>query len=96
MFDCHFAEDAFALHFLLQRLERLIDIVVANQNLHAFFPIVLAPMRLPHPVPDLTQLDSLCDSEAKPACLCHQLQTWGALCKRHRRAAFTSLIRPSS
>ena len=30
----HLAEDALALHFLLQRLERLIDIVVANQNLH--------------------------------------------------------------
>jgi hypothetical protein len=32
--ELHFTEDALALHFLLQRLERLIDIVVANQNLH--------------------------------------------------------------
>ena len=30
----HFAEDAFTLHLLLQRLESLIDIVVANENLH--------------------------------------------------------------
>jgi hypothetical protein len=30
----HFAEDALALHFLLERLEGLIDIVVANENLH--------------------------------------------------------------
>src|SRR5262249_38698473 len=31
----HLAEDAFALHLPLQRLERLIDIVVSNENLHA-------------------------------------------------------------
>ena len=30
----HFAKDSFALHLLLKRLERLIDIVVANENLH--------------------------------------------------------------
>ncbi|BDV33629.1 hypothetical protein SS37A_11580 [Methylocystis iwaonis] len=30
----HLAEDAFALHLLLQRLQSLIDIVVANENLH--------------------------------------------------------------
>jgi len=30
----HFTEDAFALHLLLERLERLVDIVVANENLH--------------------------------------------------------------
>jgi hypothetical protein len=30
----HFAEDALALHLLLQRLEGLIDIVVANKYLH--------------------------------------------------------------
>ncbi len=33
----HFAKDAFALHFFLERLERLIDIVVANENLHSLF-----------------------------------------------------------
>ncbi|POF31064.1 hypothetical protein CLV41_105244 [Roseibium marinum] len=38
----HFTEDAFALHLFLERLQRLIDIVVANQNLHAFFPIFVA------------------------------------------------------
>ena len=32
--ELHFAEDAFALHLLLQRPKRLIDIVVANQYLH--------------------------------------------------------------
>jgi hypothetical protein len=30
----HFAEDAFTLHLLLQRLKSLIDVVVANENLH--------------------------------------------------------------
>jgi len=30
----HFTEDAFTLHLFLERLERLIDIVVANQYLH--------------------------------------------------------------
>ena len=33
----HFAENALALHLLLERLEGLIDIVVANENLHACF-----------------------------------------------------------
>jgi hypothetical protein len=31
----HFAKNAFALHLFLERFQRLIDIVVANQNLHA-------------------------------------------------------------
>jgi hypothetical protein len=31
----HFAENTFALHFLFQRLESLVDIIVANENLHA-------------------------------------------------------------
>ncbi len=30
----HFTEDAFALHFLLEGLEGLINIVVTNENLH--------------------------------------------------------------
>ena len=29
----HFAERAFALHLLLQRFQRLVDVVVANENL---------------------------------------------------------------
>jgi hypothetical protein len=33
--ELHLAENALALHLLLQRLESLIDIVVANENLHA-------------------------------------------------------------
>ena len=34
LFELHFAEDAFALQLFLQSAERLIDIVVANTNLH--------------------------------------------------------------
>jgi hypothetical protein len=30
----HLAENTLALHFLLERLEGLIDVVVANENLH--------------------------------------------------------------
>jgi hypothetical protein len=30
----HFAENALALHLLLERPESLVDIVVANENLH--------------------------------------------------------------
>jgi hypothetical protein len=32
--ELHFAEKAFALHLLLQRPEGLVDIVVADENLH--------------------------------------------------------------
>src|SRR5712692_9453855 len=32
----HLAENPLALHLLLQRLEGLVDIVVANENLHVF------------------------------------------------------------
>jgi len=35
----HFAEDTFALHFLFQRFQRLIDIVVTDENLHVVVPI---------------------------------------------------------
>ncbi len=35
--ELHLAEDALALHFLLQHLERLVDIVVTDENLHAAF-----------------------------------------------------------
>src|SRR5689334_6799117 len=31
--ELHLAEDAFALHLLFQRLQRLVDIVVANDDL---------------------------------------------------------------
>jgi len=33
----HLAEDAFALHLLLQRPEGLVDIVVTDENLHLSF-----------------------------------------------------------
>ena len=32
--ELHLAEDAFALHLLLQHLEGLVDIVVTDENLH--------------------------------------------------------------
>jgi hypothetical protein len=35
--DLHLAEDAFALHLLLQHLESLVDIVVTDENLHLVF-----------------------------------------------------------
>src|SRR6516225_6428648 len=35
--ELHLAEDAFALHPLLQHLEGLVDIVVTDENLHAAF-----------------------------------------------------------
>jgi hypothetical protein len=31
----HLAEDALALHLLLQSLEGLIDVIIADENLHA-------------------------------------------------------------
>jgi hypothetical protein len=33
--ELHLAENPFALHLLLQRLEGLVDIIIANENLHA-------------------------------------------------------------
>jgi hypothetical protein len=33
--ELHFAENTLALHLLLQRLEGLVDIVIADENLHA-------------------------------------------------------------
>ena len=38
--ELHLAEDALALHLLLQRLEGLVDIVVTDENLHAAFLFV--------------------------------------------------------
>ncbi len=32
--ELHFAEHAFTLKFLFQRLQRLVDVIVANENLH--------------------------------------------------------------
>ena len=33
--ELHLAEETFALHLFLQRLEGLVDIVVTDENLHA-------------------------------------------------------------
>ena len=38
--ELHLAENAFPLHLLLERLESLIDVVVANEYLHACIPVV--------------------------------------------------------
>jgi len=35
--ELHLAEETFALHLLLQRFEGLVDIVVADENLHVAF-----------------------------------------------------------
>jgi hypothetical protein len=35
--EFHLAEDALTLHFLFERLQGLVDVVVANENLHACF-----------------------------------------------------------
>ena len=35
--ELHLAEETFALHLLLQCLEGLVDIVVADENLHVVF-----------------------------------------------------------
>jgi hypothetical protein len=35
--ELHLAENALALHLLLERLECLIDVIVADKNLHACF-----------------------------------------------------------
>jgi hypothetical protein len=35
--ELHLAEDALALHLLLQCLEGLVDIVVTDENLHLVF-----------------------------------------------------------
>ena len=44
----HFPKNAFALHLLLERLERLINIVVANENLHlAAFSFAALPHARP-------------------------------------------------
>jgi hypothetical protein len=39
----HLAENALALHLLLERLEGLVDIVVANENLHCCSFVVAGP-----------------------------------------------------
>ena len=39
----HFAEDAFALHFLLESAERLINVVVADENLNQDLILQCAP-----------------------------------------------------
>jgi hypothetical protein len=62
----HLAEDALALHLLLQHLEGLIDIVVTDENLHAAFlfdraamePMAKAPGPLAHRNSTRTNVDN--------------------------------------
>jgi len=37
--ELHLAENPLALHFFLERLEGLVDVIVANENLHAVNPL---------------------------------------------------------
>jgi hypothetical protein len=51
--ELHLAEDAFALHPLLQHLEGLVDIVVTDENLHVVSSLIYRligrePKRLGH------------------------------------------------
>lgn len=51
--ELHLAENALALHLLLERLESLVDVVVANENLHAVLSLVVddgAKQKTPLPV----------------------------------------------
>ena len=44
----HFAESAFPLHLLFERLQRLIDVVIANENLYQDpSPVTLKPNTKP-------------------------------------------------
>ena len=42
LLELHFAEHTFALELLLQGTERLIDVIVANTNLHVVFTTFLS------------------------------------------------------
>jgi hypothetical protein len=42
--ELHLAENTLALHLFLQRLESLVDIVIADENLHALFLFALPRM----------------------------------------------------
>ena len=46
----HLAEDALALHLLLQHLEGLVDIVVTDENLHAFVSNGWVDFQCGHPL----------------------------------------------
>ena len=41
LLELHFAKDTFTLKFLLQRPERLFDVIVANTYLHVVFTTFL-------------------------------------------------------
>jgi len=39
--ELHLAKDSLALHLLLQRFQSLVDVIVANEYLHAFNPVAV-------------------------------------------------------
>jgi hypothetical protein len=69
--ELHLAEDAFALHLLLQHLKGLVNIVVTDENLHVaflFFQPLINPMaktrllwrkRCRYPIPTLSNTKTL-------------------------------------
>ena len=50
--ELHFTEDTFTLHFLFQDFKGLIDIVVANGNLHVCYSLYMLDTRSPNRVPN--------------------------------------------
>jgi hypothetical protein len=75
--ELHLAEDAFALHLLLQHLEGLVDIVVTDENLHAAFLIIReVSIRIwTFPVPMATVIprgDSSQAGTAEPLMISHE------------------------
>ncbi len=46
--ELHLTEDAFALHFLLEGFQRLVNIIITNENLHGVvisFGVLILPER---------------------------------------------------
>jgi len=50
--ELHFAEDAFTLHLFFQGAERLIDIILANANLHV--AVTTFPLSELHPMVEVS------------------------------------------
>src|SRR5580704_6074418 len=74
--ELHLAEDTLALHLLFQRLEGLVDVIVANENLHASS----------FSVRSVSALDQWDGGASVNACvtLARSVPEWGA--KVHRRS----------
>src|SRR6516225_1606459 len=70
--EFHLAEDAFALHLFLQRPERLIHIVIANDDLHAHYSPFqrLRKLEWPKPFPGRNQRSRIWNCSNKRAAHC--------------------------